>query len=36
VVRTSTLDTQRYWNPDDRQKFAEDYEYLERCIRPDR
>lgn len=29
VVKTSTLDTQRYWNPADRDAFAADYQFLE-------
>jgi len=33
VVRTSTLDTQQYWDPADRARFADDYRFLEACIR---
>jgi glycosyltransferase involved in cell wall biosynthesis len=34
VVKTSTLDTQRYWNPDDRSRFAADYAFLESAMLP--
>jgi len=34
VVKTSTLDTQKYWNPEDRAKFEADYRFLEDCVRP--
>lgn len=34
VVKTSTLDTQKYWNPADREKFERDYRFLEACIQP--
>jgi len=33
VLRTSTLDTQKYWDPADRDRFADDYRFLEACIR---
>ena len=33
VVKTSTLDTQKYWNPEDRDRFAADYRFLESAIR---
>jgi glycosyltransferase involved in cell wall biosynthesis len=33
AVKTSTLDTQRYWNPDDRAKFDADYRFLESQLR---
>jgi glycosyltransferase involved in cell wall biosynthesis len=33
VVRTSTLDTQKYWNPEDRDRFENDYRFLENAIR---
>jgi glycosyltransferase involved in cell wall biosynthesis len=33
VVKTSTLDTQKYWDPADRDRFAEDYRFLEASIR---
>jgi glycosyltransferase involved in cell wall biosynthesis len=33
VVKTSTLDTQRYVNPDDAVRFEPDYRYLESCLR---
>jgi glycosyltransferase involved in cell wall biosynthesis len=33
VIKTSTLDTQRYWNPDDRGRFAADYRFLESVVR---
>ena len=33
VVKTSTLDTQKYWNPEDRDRFAADYRFLESTIR---
>jgi hypothetical protein len=36
VVKTSTLDTQRYWNPDDRGRFAADYAFIESTLRPRR
>ena len=29
AVRTSTLDTQRYWDEADRDRFADDYRFLE-------
>jgi glycosyltransferase involved in cell wall biosynthesis len=32
VVKTSTLDTQRYWNPDDRSRFRADYAFLESAL----
>lgn len=32
VVKTSTLDTQQYWNPDDRARFDADYRFLEACV----
>ena len=35
VVKTSTLDTQRYFNPEDSTRFERDYQYLEACLRPD-
>jgi glycosyltransferase involved in cell wall biosynthesis len=28
VAKTSTLDTQRYWNPEDRGRFEDDYRFL--------
>jgi glycosyltransferase involved in cell wall biosynthesis len=34
VVKTSTLDTQKYWDADDRERFAADYQFLEQSIRP--
>jgi glycosyltransferase involved in cell wall biosynthesis len=34
VVKTSTLDTQRYWDPADRAKFDADYRFLETQLRP--
>jgi len=34
VVKTSTLDTQRYWNPGDRARFAADYAFLESALLP--
>jgi len=34
VVKTSTLDAQRYWNPDDRARFAADYAFLESSLLP--
>jgi glycosyltransferase involved in cell wall biosynthesis len=34
TVKTSTLDTQRYWNPADRAKFDADYRFLETHLRP--
>jgi hypothetical protein len=34
VVKTSTLDTQKYWNPEDRDRFRADYSFLEASIRP--
>jgi hypothetical protein len=33
VVKTSTLDAQRYVNPEDALKFEPDYRYLESCLR---
>jgi len=33
VLKTSTLDTQKYWNPSDRERFALDYQFLESTIR---
>jgi len=33
VVRTSTLDTQKYWNEADRDRFTDDYRFLEASIR---
>ena len=33
VVKTSTLDTQLYYNPDDRRRFDSDYAFLESTIR---
>jgi len=33
AVKTSTLDTQRYYNPDDRRQFDADYGFLESTIR---
>jgi glycosyltransferase involved in cell wall biosynthesis len=33
VLRTSSLDTQKYWDPADRDRFADDYRFLEACIR---
>jgi glycosyltransferase involved in cell wall biosynthesis len=33
VVKTSTLDTQKYWDPADRDRFAADYQFLEASIR---
>jgi glycosyltransferase involved in cell wall biosynthesis len=33
VAKTSTLDTQRYWNPADRVRFDADYQFLESCRR---
>jgi len=33
VVKTSTLDTQRYFHPEDRQRFALDYQFLESCLK---
>lgn len=35
VVKTSTLDTQRYFNPDDMARFEADYRFLESCLRPE-
>jgi len=35
VAKTSTLDTQRYWNPSDRARFESDYQFLESRIRTD-
>ena len=34
VVKTSTLDTQRYFNLEDRSRFEQDYAFVESCIRP--
>jgi len=33
AVKTSTLDTQRYFNPSDRDRFAEDYRFLASVVR---
>ena len=33
VVKTSTLDTQRYWNPSDRARFEADYRFLASTLR---
>jgi hypothetical protein len=33
VAKTSTLDAQRYWNPEDRARFDADYRFLESCRR---
>jgi glycosyltransferase involved in cell wall biosynthesis len=33
VVKTSSLDVQRYWNPDDAARFTADYAFLESAIR---
>jgi glycosyltransferase involved in cell wall biosynthesis len=33
VVKTSTLDTQRYFNSEDRQRFEPDYRFLESCLK---
>jgi hypothetical protein len=33
VVRTSTLDTQKYWDEADRDRFVDDYRFLEASIR---
>jgi len=33
VARTSALDTQQYWDPADRARFAADYQFLESTIR---
>jgi len=33
VVRTSTLDTQKYWNEADRDRFVDDYRFLAASIR---
>jgi glycosyltransferase involved in cell wall biosynthesis len=33
VVKTSTLDTQKYWDAADRDRFAADYQFLEASIR---
>jgi glycosyltransferase involved in cell wall biosynthesis len=32
VVKTSTLDAQQYWNPDDRSRFDADYAFLESAL----
>jgi len=32
VAKTSTLDTQRYWNHEDRARFDADYRFVESCI----
>ncbi len=32
VARTSALDSQRYWNPDDRARFEAEYCFLESTI----
>ncbi len=34
VVKMSNLETQRYWNPDDRARFAADYAFLESALLP--
>jgi hypothetical protein len=34
VVKTSTLDSQRYWNPDDRSRCGADYAFLESALLP--
>ena len=33
VARVSTLDTQRYWTPGDREKFVDDYAFLAAAAR---
>ena len=33
VVKTSTLDTQRYFHPEDRLRFERDYQFLESCLK---
>ena len=33
TVKVNTLDTQEYWNPSDRQKFAADYAFLESTLK---
>ena len=33
VIKASTLDTQRYYNPDDKRRFEADYAFLESSIR---
>jgi len=33
VVKTSTLDTQKYWDEADRDRFVDDYRFLEASIR---
>jgi hypothetical protein len=33
VVKASTLDSQRYFNPEDRSRFDADYAFLESAIR---
>jgi hypothetical protein len=33
AVKTSTLDTQRYFNSSDRDRFAEDYQFLASAVR---
>ena len=33
VIKASTLDTQRYFNPEDRSRFDADYAFLESMIR---
>jgi len=34
VAKTSTLDTQRYWNPEDRARFAADYAFIQATLPP--
>jgi glycosyltransferase involved in cell wall biosynthesis len=33
VTKTSTLDTQRYWDPADRERFESDYRFIASCVR---
>jgi glycosyltransferase involved in cell wall biosynthesis len=33
VIRTSTLDTQKYWDETDRDRFTDDYRFLEASVR---
>jgi len=33
VIKASTLDTQRYFNPEDRSQFDADYAFLESAVR---
>jgi glycosyltransferase involved in cell wall biosynthesis len=33
TIKTSALDTQRYWQPADRERFATDYRFLESAVR---